>query len=159
MTEDNPHLLAHCHITGIGHQDGGIQCQISNTASKNISAIIMQTVPWFLQVYLHTFKITDEKGRQTKAGWSIENAFGTRSLTFFKLKQQRTDHRKFVKFKGDFMPWPIGTRGAWFLLMDYYPLQWRLYWISRSRMNHSIRIKKNKFRSIPQDFLHEELSV
>lgn len=87
VTENNPYLLAHCHITGIGHQDGGIQCQITNTANQDIQSIVMQTVPWFLQVYLHTFKITNENGKQTKA----EN------LTFRPAKIRESPH--FIEYQ------------------------------------------------------------
>lgn len=58
-----PLLVVHCHLAGIGQQDGGVRCHLSNSAQKNISVVVMQTVPWFLQVYLHSLEITDQNGR------------------------------------------------------------------------------------------------
>nr|XP_039251804.1 GPI transamidase component PIG-T-like isoform X2 [Styela clava] len=58
-----PILVVHCHLAGIGQQEGGVRCRLSNSAARNISVLVMQTVPWFLQVYLHTLQITDQDGK------------------------------------------------------------------------------------------------
>lgn len=77
-----PTLVAHCHITGVGQQDGGMRCQITNRASKNLSTIVMQTIPWFLQVYLHSLSITDQEGKSVQK----EN------LTFYPAKIRHSPH-------------------------------------------------------------------
>lgn len=60
--------MPHCYQTGYGHQDGGIHCRLLNAASSNISVVVMQTIPWFLHVNLHSLEIKDKTGRKIDMG-------------------------------------------------------------------------------------------
>ncbi|KAJ3106113.1 hypothetical protein HK100_003776 [Physocladia obscura] len=53
-----PTIKLHRHLTGYGRERGGISIHITNnnpTASQNIT--LLEVVPWYLKIYLHTLKI------------------------------------------------------------------------------------------------------
>ncbi|XP_022082353.1 GPI transamidase component PIG-T-like [Acanthaster planci] len=53
-----PHLHAHRFLSGFGQEQGGITCQLFNShATEALRVIYMETVPWFIRLYLHTLKI------------------------------------------------------------------------------------------------------
>ncbi|XP_064640505.1 GPI transamidase component PIG-T-like [Lineus longissimus] len=61
-----PQLYAHRFSTGYGQEQGGMMSQIYNTdATKTLTIIYMETIPWFIRVFFHTIKI-ETNGKQVK---------------------------------------------------------------------------------------------
>lgn len=52
------------HLTGYGGQSGGLEVELINQSDRPLRIIYMDTLPWFLKVYLHTLniKIRTHKG-------------------------------------------------------------------------------------------------
>ncbi|KAG0278494.1 hypothetical protein BGZ95_003862 [Linnemannia exigua] len=53
----SPGIVAHRYFTGFGQERGGLAIEIRNNNSQDIEAIYLDTVPWYLKLYLHTFSI------------------------------------------------------------------------------------------------------
>lgn len=53
-----PAIHANQYITGYGQEHGGIVTKIFNTHWNRLDVIVLQNIPWFVPVYLHTLKIT-----------------------------------------------------------------------------------------------------
>ena len=53
-----PPLYANRFIKGYGLSEGGITCHIFNNHDKPIEIVYMDTIPWYLRIYLHTLQIT-----------------------------------------------------------------------------------------------------
>ncbi|UXI21975.1 SH3 domain-containing kinase-binding protein 1 [Sarcoptes scabiei] len=45
------------HLNGIGVSTGGLTLMIENSLSNDVECIYLETIPWFLRIYLHTLKI------------------------------------------------------------------------------------------------------
>lgn len=52
-----PVLCANRFISGYGQQKGGIVTKLYNRHWKTLSVVILENIPWFVPVYLHTLKI------------------------------------------------------------------------------------------------------
>ncbi|KAG0048704.1 hypothetical protein BGZ83_006392 [Gryganskiella cystojenkinii] len=52
-----PGIVAHRYFTGYGQERGGLSIEISNNNSEDVESIYLDTLPWYLKLYLHTFKI------------------------------------------------------------------------------------------------------
>lgn len=64
-----PTLHAHRFIAGYGQENGGITCMIyNNDISNAVDVVYMETLPWYVRLYLHTMKIKTEKGMDVKPG-------------------------------------------------------------------------------------------
>ncbi|XP_074605753.1 phosphatidylinositol glycan anchor biosynthesis class T [Brevipalpus obovatus] len=53
-----PPISASRYITGYGVHQGGITSRISNNAHKSKTVVVLDVIPWYLRIYLHTMKIT-----------------------------------------------------------------------------------------------------
>ncbi|PIK54259.1 putative GPI transamidase component PIG-T-like [Apostichopus japonicus] len=62
-----PTLHAHRFIAGYGQENGGITCMIyNNDISNAVDVVYMETLPWYVRLYLHTMKIKTENGTDVK---------------------------------------------------------------------------------------------
>lgn len=52
-----PLLWANRYLSGYGRQKGGIITKIYNNHWKAVNVIVLENIPWFVPVYLHTLKI------------------------------------------------------------------------------------------------------
>jgi len=53
-----PVLSVSRHVVGTGNERGGIVSTITNTGPDSLHIVYLDTIPWFLRLYLHTMKIT-----------------------------------------------------------------------------------------------------
>lgn len=60
-----PPLHANQYLSGYGQERGGIVTKIYNNHWKQIDVVLMQNIPWFIPIYLHTLKVTAD-GRDIK---------------------------------------------------------------------------------------------
>ncbi|XP_072013804.1 GPI transamidase component PIG-T-like [Amphiura filiformis] len=55
-----PPLHAHRYLSGYGQEKGGIMCHLYNNDPVNsIRVVYMETVPWYIRLYLHTLEVTN----------------------------------------------------------------------------------------------------
>ena len=55
-----PPLHAHRYLTGYGQEMGGITCHLYNNDPINsVRVLYLETVPWFVRLYLHTLEVTN----------------------------------------------------------------------------------------------------
>ena len=52
-----PGIVAHRYFTGYGQERGGLSIEIRNNNSEDVESIYLDTLPWYLKLYLHTFTI------------------------------------------------------------------------------------------------------
>ncbi|KAF9921164.1 hypothetical protein FBU30_008850 [Linnemannia zychae] len=52
-----PGIVAQRYFTGFGQERGGLAIEIRNNNSHDIETVFMDILPWYLKLYLHTFKI------------------------------------------------------------------------------------------------------
>ncbi|KAG0070405.1 hypothetical protein BGZ89_000742 [Linnemannia elongata] len=52
-----PGIVAQRYFTGFGQERGGLAIEIRNNNSQDIEAVYLDTLPWYLKLYLHTFSI------------------------------------------------------------------------------------------------------
>ncbi|KAG0337612.1 hypothetical protein BG004_007572 [Podila humilis] len=52
-----PGIVAHRYFTGYGQERGGLSVEIHNNNWEQLDIIYMDTLPWYLKLYLHTFAI------------------------------------------------------------------------------------------------------
>ncbi|KAG0363689.1 GPI transamidase component PIG-T [Gamsiella multidivaricata] len=52
-----PGIVAHRYFTGFGQERGGLAIEIHNNNKQDIEAILLDTLPWYLKLYLHTFSV------------------------------------------------------------------------------------------------------
>lgn len=52
-------------LTGYGQEFGGIKTRINNRYRTNIKVILLENIPWFVSVYLHTLKVLNN-GKELK---------------------------------------------------------------------------------------------
>lgn len=57
MLPISPGIVAHRYFTGYGQEHGGLAIEIHNNNEQDIEAIYLDTLPWYLKLYLHTFSI------------------------------------------------------------------------------------------------------
>ncbi|KAL3280850.1 hypothetical protein HHI36_004079 [Cryptolaemus montrouzieri] len=53
-----PVLYAHQYLSGYGKENGGLVLKITNNHWSELDVVVLQNIPWYLQLYLHTLKIT-----------------------------------------------------------------------------------------------------
>ncbi|KAF9984000.1 hypothetical protein BGZ75_004425 [Mortierella antarctica] len=53
----SPGIVAHRYFTGYGQERGGLAIEIQNNNAQDVEAIYLDTLPWYLKLYLHTFSI------------------------------------------------------------------------------------------------------
>ncbi|KAF9186504.1 hypothetical protein BGZ50_002436 [Haplosporangium sp. Z 11] len=53
----SPGIVAHRYFTGYGQERGGLAIEIHNNNEQDVEAIYLDTLPWYLKLYLHTFSI------------------------------------------------------------------------------------------------------
>ncbi|KAH6886280.1 GPI transamidase component PIG-T [Thelonectria olida] len=51
---DTPLLYAERSFTGHGQQHGGVQAILSNPSDTDVEFVYMESLPWFMRIYLHT---------------------------------------------------------------------------------------------------------
>ncbi|KAF9585323.1 hypothetical protein BGW38_002888 [Lunasporangiospora selenospora] len=52
-----PGVLTHRYFTGYGQERGGLSIEVHNNNLEDVKAIYLDTLPWFLKIYLHTFSV------------------------------------------------------------------------------------------------------
>ncbi|XP_057670874.1 GPI transamidase component PIG-T [Diorhabda carinulata] len=52
-----PPLYAHRYLSGFGQERGGIVTKIVNNHWGELDVVLMQNIPWFIPIYLHTLKV------------------------------------------------------------------------------------------------------
>lgn len=56
-----PPLHSHRYLTGYGQETGGITCQLYNNDPENsVKVLYLETVPWYVRLYLHTLEVTND---------------------------------------------------------------------------------------------------
>jgi len=50
-----PGIVAHRYFTGYGQERGGLSIEIHNNNSEDVESVYLDTLPWYLKLYLHTF--------------------------------------------------------------------------------------------------------
>lgn len=53
-----PVLYGHQYLSGYGNEKGGLVLKITNNHWSDLDVVVLQNIPWYLQLYLHTLKIT-----------------------------------------------------------------------------------------------------
>ncbi|KAF9900966.1 hypothetical protein BX616_002432 [Lobosporangium transversale] len=53
----SPGIVAHRYFTGYGQERGGLSIEIYNNDSQDVEAVLLDTLPWYLKLYLHTFTV------------------------------------------------------------------------------------------------------
>ena len=53
---EQPHLYAARSFTGNGQERGGVRTVITNTSPEAVSLSYLESLPWFMKVYLHTLR-------------------------------------------------------------------------------------------------------
>ncbi|KAK9879459.1 hypothetical protein WA026_006530 [Henosepilachna vigintioctopunctata] len=51
-------IYAHQYLSGYGKENGGLVVKITNNHWSHLDVVLLQNIPWYLQLYLHTLKIT-----------------------------------------------------------------------------------------------------
>ncbi len=67
---------------GYGQERGGINCLLYNNHNEDVGVVYMETIPWFLRLYLHTLKIEFFK-TDGSAGNGTTLPPGGRACSFF----------------------------------------------------------------------------
>lgn len=65
-----PLLWANRFISGYGRQKGGIITKLYNTHWKPLNVVILENIPWYVPVYLHTLKVV-ANGKEIRPGKKI----------------------------------------------------------------------------------------
>jgi phosphatidylinositol glycan class T len=60
----SPVLHASRYLVGHGQEKGGIITKLVNKHSKPVRIILMETVPWYLRLFLHTLNVSTEAGQK-----------------------------------------------------------------------------------------------
>ncbi|KAJ3068463.1 hypothetical protein HDU98_008367 [Podochytrium sp. JEL0797] len=55
-THPIPPVQIHRHLTGYGRERGGINIRLTNTSPSPHSITLLEVVPWYLMIYLHTLE-------------------------------------------------------------------------------------------------------
>lgn len=53
-TPETPLLYAERSLTGYGQEHGGVQAILTNPSDDEVEFVYMESLPWFMRVYLHT---------------------------------------------------------------------------------------------------------
>ncbi|KAF8939595.1 hypothetical protein BGZ58_009201 [Dissophora ornata] len=53
----SPRVVAHRYFTGYGQERGGLVIEVRNSNLQDTEAVLLDTLPWYLKLYLHTFSI------------------------------------------------------------------------------------------------------
>ncbi|KAF9427676.1 hypothetical protein BGZ94_004419 [Podila epigama] len=53
----SPGIIAHRYFTGFGQERGGLSIEIHNNNWEQVDILYMDTLPWYLKLYLHTFEV------------------------------------------------------------------------------------------------------
>lgn len=56
-----PLLHANQYLTGYGQEKGGITTNIYNNHWRHLDVVLLQNIPWYVPIYLHTLKITSNE--------------------------------------------------------------------------------------------------
>lgn len=57
VRRSRPGIVAHRYFTGYGQERGGLSIEIHNNNWEQIDIMYMDTLPWYLKLYLHTFNL------------------------------------------------------------------------------------------------------
>ncbi|CAG9853916.1 unnamed protein product [Phyllotreta striolata] len=60
-----PPLHANQYLSGYGQERGGIVTKIYNNHWKELDVVLLQNIPWFIPIYLHTLKVVSN-GKELK---------------------------------------------------------------------------------------------
>ncbi|KAJ8943864.1 hypothetical protein NQ314_009634 [Rhamnusium bicolor] len=55
-----PSLYASQYLTGYGQERGGIVTKLYNNHWDNLNVVVLQNIPWYVPIYLHTLKVTTD---------------------------------------------------------------------------------------------------
>ncbi|KAJ1942481.1 Subunit of the glycosylphosphatidylinositol transamidase complex-like protein [Linderina macrospora] len=55
-----PAIVAHRYVTGHGGSSGGVESTIVNNSDKVVHVSYMDTLPWYLRLYMHTLTVESE---------------------------------------------------------------------------------------------------
>lgn len=59
----SPALTASSFLTGTGQERGGLTTELRNSGPEPVTAVVLQVVPWYLRLFLHTLSVTTTDGR------------------------------------------------------------------------------------------------
>ncbi|KAJ3347202.1 Subunit of the glycosylphosphatidylinositol transamidase complex-like protein [Entophlyctis luteolus] len=57
----------HRHVTGYGRERGGITIRLMNNDPSTKNITLLQSIPWYLRIYLHTLQITSQNSENATA--------------------------------------------------------------------------------------------
>jgi len=58
-----PVLTVSRHLTGAGQERGGLAATLRNTGREPLTVVYLDTLPWYLRLYLHTLLVTTADGQ------------------------------------------------------------------------------------------------
>lgn len=64
---ETPILFAERSLTGYGQEHGGVQAILTNPSDEEVEFVYMESLPWFMRIYLHTLstRISSSAGTTT----------------------------------------------------------------------------------------------
>ena len=54
LKPETPMLFAERSFTGYGQEHGGVQAILTNPSDEEVEFVYMESLPWFMRIYLHT---------------------------------------------------------------------------------------------------------
>ncbi|KAF9363846.1 hypothetical protein BGX34_003179 [Mortierella sp. NVP85] len=78
-----PGIVVNRYFTGYGQEHGGLAIEIHNNNERDIEALLLDTLPWFLKLYLHTFSVEVD-------GRSLENQKDVVKRMFYQQAADRS---------------------------------------------------------------------
>ena len=66
---DTPLLFAERSLTGHGQEHGGVQAILTNPSDEEVEFVYMESLPWFMRIYLHTLstRISSSQSNNTSS--------------------------------------------------------------------------------------------
>jgi len=64
----SPILYTHRFVSGYGQQKGGIVTKLVNRHWQSVNVVLLENVPWYLPLYLHSLTVTTTDGTVIKPG-------------------------------------------------------------------------------------------
>lgn len=64
---ETPILFAERSLTGYGQEHGGVQAILTNPSDEEVEFVYMESLPWFMRIYLHTLSTRISASTSTTA--------------------------------------------------------------------------------------------
>lgn len=84
VTPETPVLYAERSLTGYGQQQGGVQAILTNPSDEEVEFVYMESLPWFMRVYLHTLTTRISSSSQTSSPLTSSTKSATTSSDIIK---------------------------------------------------------------------------